>query len=347
MTKPMKSVDRDLVYDILSVPSYTGMEGLVRDKILEIAEKMDGVTSTVDVFGNVYLTKGELSDGEYYPCLSAHMDTVHYDQENKIRNGEKLSIKTIERDGKHIVYAENTGIGGDDKAGVVLALSVLGNLDKGKASFFVSEENGCNGSKNLDKEWFGNVGYVISYDSPGFNRTAYACSGVNLFDKSFFLDHLKDVFDKYEINNYRSEPYTDIEKIRVIVGIACINLGAGYYLYHTRDEYCVLEDMDKSLNLGLDFVDELGTNKYHIPIIKWRPGDDEYEFFNSLENDSYLKSKCSGFSIDDQEYFDYDYETGLYVSGVLSYLVSTRAKELGLNGNEFDDIFEMFMGSQQ
>ena len=36
-----------------------------------------GYNYDVDEFGNVYVTKGTLNEGEFYPCVVAHTDTVH------------------------------------------------------------------------------------------------------------------------------------------------------------------------------------------------------------------------------------------------------------------------------
>ena len=31
----------------------------------------------IDELGNIYVTKGQISEGEFYPCVVAHTDTVH------------------------------------------------------------------------------------------------------------------------------------------------------------------------------------------------------------------------------------------------------------------------------
>ena len=70
---------KDVLKDILSIPSCSGHEGMLRDYILAFANGR-GIASTVDRRGNVYLSKGTLAPGELYPCLVNHLDTVHSDQ---------------------------------------------------------------------------------------------------------------------------------------------------------------------------------------------------------------------------------------------------------------------------
>ena len=42
---------------------------------------------------NVLITKGELDDGEFYPCVSAHMDTVYNTHCYHIYNNQRLTIR--------------------------------------------------------------------------------------------------------------------------------------------------------------------------------------------------------------------------------------------------------------
>ena len=46
-------------------------------------------------YTNIYLTKGseKMTQGEYYPCVVSHMDTVHKNHTTLIHNNERLEIK--------------------------------------------------------------------------------------------------------------------------------------------------------------------------------------------------------------------------------------------------------------
>jgi len=174
----------DFFKKLLSVPTYTYYE----DKMIAFLEshlESKGYEHYTDEYGNVYATKGTLSEGENYPCVVAHTDTVHkLDTINVFeetlpnsKGQDSLCLKAYND------FDEPTGIGGDDKCGVFACLELLDKFDTIKAAFFVSEEVGCIGSKNADDNFFSNVGYVIEFDAPGDYMVTHYCFGVKLYDQ--------------------------------------------------------------------------------------------------------------------------------------------------------------------
>ena len=159
-------LDKDFVYDLMSVPSKSNAEYRLVTFVILWARR-NGIKYEFDDYGNVYLTKGELSEGEFYPCVTAHLDTVQDKQKSYAQVGLNLNIKTrISTSKKHEIYVDGMGIGGDDKAGVLICLSMFKHVEKLKAALFLQEEIGCKGSEHMNVDWFKNVGYVIGYDSP-------------------------------------------------------------------------------------------------------------------------------------------------------------------------------------
>ena len=224
-----------------------------------------------DDFGNVYLTKGKLEEGEFYPCVTSHLDTVQHKQTSYVYANVPLEIittKMSENDAKHPnshkLSLPSGGIGADDKAGVLICLSMFDHLPKLKACFFLQEEVGCKGSSALDKEWFKDVAYVIGWDSPDLYRGAYASSQTNLFNYKFYNDHLKEVLDKWGLvkGTLNSEPITDVKYIRQKTNIICMNFGNGGYLAHSDSEYIIIEDTDHALGMGIDLVNHLGYEQF-------------------------------------------------------------------------------------
>ena len=71
-------MDIKLLKDVLSIPSISGNESMLRDYIVEFAIENE-IDYVLDKKGNVYLTKGKdrVTLGEYYPCVVSHIDTVH------------------------------------------------------------------------------------------------------------------------------------------------------------------------------------------------------------------------------------------------------------------------------
>jgi putative aminopeptidase FrvX len=255
----------ELLKKVLSVPTKTYKEDLMIQFLSEWLTEND-IPFFIDDMGNIYATK-QNDEIEYFPCVVAHTDTVHELDTINIRemmlpndqNELKLSLKAYNDNGNP------TGIGGDDKCGVFICLELLKELDNVKAAFFVSEETGCHGSNNADKEFFSNVGYVLQFDAPGNWMVSEYCMGVKLFDKkSEFFNKcdkvLTEGFNKR--NKYQSHPYTDVYALKKQFDFSCINFAVGYYNYHTKNEYVVIDDVFNSLNIARNMINELGYNKF-------------------------------------------------------------------------------------
>lgn len=141
----LKIINEGLLYGLLSVPSFSGKEKWMQYYIMEYARRKD-IPAGIDDKGTIYLCKGSLSEGEIYPCVTAHMDTVHSRQIPFIEANKKIPLQTEVVNGNHLIFAEDFGLGGDDKAGIVIALTIMEMLPACKAVFFVEEEIGCGGS---------------------------------------------------------------------------------------------------------------------------------------------------------------------------------------------------------
>lgn len=264
-------LDKDFVYDCMSVPTHSLLEYRMVVFIILWARR-NNIKYEFDDYGNVYLTKGELAEGEFYPCVTSHLDTVQTKHDPYIYAGVPLDLKTERvKDGTHKISVDTNGgssigIGADDKGGICICLSLFNHIEKLKACFFLDEERGCHGSNNLDKDWFKDVGYVIGYDSPDLYRAAWSCNGTKLFSYDFYEKHMKEVCDRWGLTNgcFFSEPYTDVKNIREKVEVICMNFGNGGYLAHSETEYCVIEDMDQACGMGVDLIESIGRTKHYL-----------------------------------------------------------------------------------
>lgn len=261
---------------IFPQPTYAYHEVRVRDMILTIVRKR-GLEVEVDETGNVYVSNGPPLDaerdssGRNYPCVVAHMDTVHSEHIEHIHGNIELDVRL--EGGIYTAYdpitGKQTGIGGDDKAGVVIALSLLlySDIDM-KAAFFISEENGCQGSGNLNKpNLLSNVGCFIQFDAPGNNWASMSCSSIQLFHKEFKEEKLSPILEahgRYE-DCFSQDPFTDAKELRVKFGVCCVNLFAGYYGMHTPYETVSKAEMKESESLGYDLMKELGNERFDFP----------------------------------------------------------------------------------
>jgi len=258
-----------LLVDVLSVPTKTYQEGLMLKFLVDYLTE-NNYDHYSDKYGNIYVTK-QTDEVEFFPCVVAHTDTVHNIDTINVREelleneqGElKPSLKAYNDKGNP------TGIGGDDKCGVYACLELLKELPNLKVAFFVSEETGCHGSRKADPEFFKNVGYAIQFDAPGNSIVSEYCMGVQLFGrKTEFFDTCHKVLTESFDNNqkYQKHPYTDVYALRQLFDFSCINFSIGYYDYHTKNEYVVIEDVYNGIKTGKQMIESLGYKQYiHEP----------------------------------------------------------------------------------
>jgi len=285
-------MDNKFLKEVLSIPSISGNESMLRDYIVEFAIDND-IDYVLDKKGNVYLTKGKdrVTLGEYYPCVVSHIDTVHRSHIDLINDKRRLDIVENVK-GDLIAYNpitnEQTGIGGDDKCGVFVCLSLFLHMDILKGAFFVEEEIGMLGSREACDEFFKNVGYAIQFDAPSANWITEVCSGVKIFDDEF-KNNVKTVLSEGGYTKFSNDPFTDVNQLAQKFDFNCINLGCGYYQQHRDTEYVVIDEVKKSLHMGIKLIHHLGINDYKRNVVQYDEevedveGDDNW--FKYIEND--------------------------------------------------------------
>jgi len=260
--------DLQLLKDVLSVPTVTYHEEMMVQFIVDWCKK-NNIEYSVDEYMNVYVTKqiDTVPKEFYFPCVIAHTDTVHRLDTINVKEemkpnakGElKLALKAYNDDNKP------TGIGGDDKCGVFACMELLKELPYLKAAFFVSEETGCHGSKMADINFFKNVGYAIQFDAPENWMITETCFGAKLFERdSEFFKKCDMVISEGmdDKRKYMVHPYTDVYALKTKFDFSCINFSIGYYNYHTRHEYVIVEDTFNGIEMGKKMIELLGYEKY-------------------------------------------------------------------------------------
>jgi putative aminopeptidase FrvX len=254
-------MSKQRLIDVLSVPSFSGKEKKLSEYITDFCKK-NGIDSYIDEYGNVYATKGT---AEHFPCVVAHIDTVHHIEEFIVKEHEAVGILFAETlDGR------SSGIGGDDKAGVYVCLEMLLHCDNIKGAFFVGEEVGCLGSYLSDPKFFENVGYAIQFDAPFDNWVSWYCDGEKLFDvDSEFFKRIEPIYEAHLPDYNRkdclgSHPYTDVSALKRLYDFSCINFSVGYHGMHSREEIVVIKEVFNALEIAKMIVKSLGTEKYYL-----------------------------------------------------------------------------------
>ena len=311
--------------EVLSVPTHSRDEKLMIEYLQKVLTQK-GYEHYTDSHGNIYVTKG---NSKNYPCFVAHTDTVH-----KVNlNLQVLQTESVE-DGVMLTGIDKktgrpSGIGGDDKCGVFLALEMLDTLPNVKAAFFVSEEIGCKGSMYADPKFFENVGYVIQYDSPGGDSMSLTLMGRFLFNqKSEFADKVTGLIKEHGIVDWAYHPYTDVWQIMEKFNIACLNLAAGYYRYHTDEEYVVVNDVQNGFELGLKLVQELGENKYK--------NKTEDRYLSNYKSNSWKSATKKNLLLEEAD--DDNNDDDIFNSG--EYVFKNRGRDYGYYQSTWDEDYD-------
>lgn len=248
---------------IFSIQSTKGATDVMMAEIMYQLEQIPNVTYHTDDYGNLYATKGKLTKNETYPAFVCHIDTVH-----KIFKTKQV-YKTTQGNYFAMCYddgPEQIGIGGDDFCGIIINIELMHRLKKVKCAFFLDEENGCLGSKAGDLTFFDDCRYAVQVDRKGNTDIIVNGNGTQLCSEEFktAMNSLGAVYGYSATNGKRSDVIALKERG---LGISCINLSAGYYKEHTKQEYVNERDL---LNV-LEFCIAISKDKKVYPHVYEKP----------------------------------------------------------------------------
>lgn len=172
------------------------------------------------------------AEGNAPYMLVAHLDTVHK---------EPPSIICYSNDGNYIMSPQ--GIGGDDRCGVYIILSLIRKLSfRPHIVFTMDEEIGGIGASAF-ADYITNhdapeLKYIVEFDRKG-NRDCvfYHCDN----------DDFTEFVQNFGFTEARGT-FSDISIIAPALGVAAVNLSSGYYNAHTEHEYVSMTDMQYVIN---------------------------------------------------------------------------------------------------
>lgn len=245
-----------LFKDILETQSFSGHVERMTSLIVQYARSF-GADVRVDK-NNVYVTKGKPTYNGY-PCIVSHTDTVH-----KMVPDDEYSVAYDEK--HRIIYAYNpvkrdfTGVGGDDKVGIYIALAAIRDYSSMKACFFRDEEIGCIGSGEADLSFFSDCMYILQCDRRGNADFVNTIGGLDISSKAF-QDDVLPIITKYGYS-FHTGGITDVGKLtQRKVGVSCANMSCGYYNPHSSDELISVDDVHNTMRMVYDIFNNL-TNRY-------------------------------------------------------------------------------------
>ena len=232
------------------------------------------------------------AEGEFPVLLIAHLDTVH----------DKLPTSIL-YDVENGTMSSPNGIGGDDRCGVYMILSIIKRYNC-SVLFCEDEEHGLVGATKFIKSQTAkraDCNYMIEFDRKGKNDAVfYSC------DNSDFEKFITEKFYKkaYGI-------FSDISAVAPYIGRAAVNLSCGYYNPHTLKEYVNLEEMEQSI-------------EYACKILEKTTEDDVFDYIeakrhyyggcNNNYNYHYEENECNYFG------GDYDDDCSTYGYYIIEYI---------------------------
>lgn len=261
----LQYLDTKLMYEMMAVPTCSDYEYRMVTYLILWARK-HGIQHHFDDYGNLYFVKGKPTEGNLYPCVTAHLDTVQTKAKAYVLTGAELTLRTRKNTkNEYEVYIDGMGTGSDDKNAILIALHLFEKFDVLKGAFYLGEEVGCKGSGAMDVNFFNDVSYVIGFDSPEKNRAAWRLLGtVKMFTKDFYVNYMKEICDKHGVTKFYSESVTDEAYITKNTGLVTMNFGNAGYLAHSQNEYFNVNELDDVIAMAYELVDSIPTNVRHL-----------------------------------------------------------------------------------
>lgn len=217
---------KDVLHTFLSLCYQTYPNGY-EHKILKFID----LPLEEDDFGNYFIKIGE----------SSTMFTSHFD--SACAKFEKVKLLSFKKDYNLFICSDgNTILSADDKAGVTLMLYMIEHKVPGLYYFFIGEERGGIGSRNLSKnfskfEYLKDIKRCISFDRRNYSSIITHQSFVRCCSDKFataLCEQFKNLGLEFELDDTGS--FTDSANFVDYIN-ECTNISIGYFNEHTGNEH--------------------------------------------------------------------------------------------------------------
>lgn len=259
-------------------------------------ELLESLNATQDGHGNYYVVIEDTTKEDKFPItmFTSHLDTADSGEPKLVEH--ELSVDEITKD----IWVNTDGrtiLGADCKAGTALQLYMIQNKIPGLYYFFVGEERGLIGSRELANNWakhtkFANLKHCISFDRKDVVSVITRQSQNTCCSKDFCEALIKAMSEAEPQIKWKDDPTgTCTDSLAFIEFIPeCTNLSVGYYNQHGSDEKQNLSylAMMAEACLKIDWTslpatrkpEEISSGKYKKHNTSRYPydGEDEYWF---------------------------------------------------------------------
>lgn len=206
----------------------------------EVISLLPNFNFTKDAFGNYFIIvnkpDGSLSD----TMFTCHLDTV---VTRLTYTDKSVSIKQVEDD-DFIKTDGKSNLGADDKAGLVVLLTMISQGVPGLYYFFIGEETGRIGSSDLSRHFdnyiktgkLPKISRCISFDRRGYNFVT-TTQQRRICSSEYFAREIARRYNEYgfwysvDDNGGKTDSYQFIDLIP-----ECTNISVGYMNEHTVNE---------------------------------------------------------------------------------------------------------------
>lgn len=212
-------------------------------KILPKQLKFYGYNDIIKEDGYIY------AKGDIPILLTAHMDTVH---DEPVKQIFKSSNK----------WTSPQGIGGDDRCGIWIILQVIKEL---KPYILLCEDEEIGG--------VGSNKFCLSDYADDLDELKYCIEIDRANSKdAVFYDCGNEDFIKYiqEKTGYKKQygSFSDISHLCPVGDIAGVNLSCGYYNAHTKQEYIMINEMQRTCDIIKKLLRDVPKERFDFQEIK-------------------------------------------------------------------------------
>lgn len=228
-----KLVSLNMMHKIFKA-SYSSLVSKLPNVLEKFYSKENIVVSSADASSYIYVKGSEPF------MVVAHLDTVHKTLCTEI------NYKFYKKDSRTITSLSSPqGIGGDDRCGVILILSLLNSTNLRPSILFTcGEEIGGYGARAFTKQVKElSLNFIVEFDRKGNTDV------VRYSDDSLELTKALESFG-FKLS---WGSFSDISILAPHYGISAVNLSSGYYNAHTTNEYVIVEEMEDILNKAVAF----------------------------------------------------------------------------------------------
>lgn len=257
-TMPVQTAQRTSQNRILENQQPLGQEVLDMVKLLTQTQSqlLEYTRSMLMDFGMEVILHDDFvfAKGNIPVLVIAHLDTIYGGKLNRNQihwDSETKQLRSI---------SGSVGIGGDDRCGIYIILSLLQKGLRPSVLFTTDEEIGRLGAKKFTD--FYQKGrliqekykYIVEFDRRGNNDAVfYECENQD------FIDYILQFGYDFQWGSF-----SDISTIAPALGVAAVNLSSGFHFAHkAQEEYIDMSDVVQIIQRAADMIGEEDLASYY------------------------------------------------------------------------------------